>query len=50
MNAVIRDREEIEARVRHVRVVEVWRAERVRLAVEAEGRRARVGRVMVERV
>lgn len=50
VNAVIRLREEMEARVRQVRVVLVWRAERVREAVVALGRRARVGRVIVLRV
>lgn len=50
VNAVTREREEMEARVRQVRVVEVWRALRVRLAVEAEGRRARVGSATVARV
>jgi len=50
VNAVIKDREEMEARVRAWRVVEVWRAVRVRFAAVALGRRARVGSVRVVRV
>ena len=50
VNAVMRESEEIDARVRQVRVVDVWRAVRVWRAVEAEGRSARVGRVKVLRV
>ena len=46
----MREREEIEARVNVVRVVASWRAVSVRLAEDADGRRARVGRVMAERV
>lgn len=46
----MRESEEIDARVRQVRVVDVWRAVRVWRAVEAEGRSARVGRVKVLRV
>ena len=48
--AVIRDKEEREARVRIWRVEVVWMVVRVREAREAEGRRARDGRVMVERL
>lgn len=44
------DKLEIEARVRAWRVVEVWRAVRVRDAELALGRRERVGRVRVVRV
>ena len=50
VNAVIRERLEIEARVRAWRVVDVWSAFRVREAELALGRRARVGRVRVVRV
>lgn len=43
----MRDSDEMEARVRICRVDFVWMVERVREAMEAEGRRAREGRVMV---
>jgi hypothetical protein len=44
VNALSREREEMEARVRIVRVDFVWIAVRVVEAWVAEGRRARVGR------
>jgi hypothetical protein len=44
VNALKREREEMEARVRIVRVDFVWIAESVVLAWVAEGRCARVGR------
>jgi len=48
--AVMSDREETDARVRICRVDEVWMVDRVRDALEAEGRRARDGRVIVARL
>ena len=48
--AVSSDRDEIVARVRIWRVDFVWIVVRVREAREAEGRRARDGRVMLVRV
>lgn len=50
MYAVMREREEMDASVRIWRVDFVWMVERVREAREAEGRRARDGRVMLVRV
>lgn len=44
-----RDREEMEARVRMRAVERSWMVARARAAREAEGRRAREGRVIVER-
>jgi hypothetical protein len=41
------DREEMDARVRICRVDRVWMVASVRAAREAEGRRAREGRVIV---
>ncbi len=46
MNAVINDRDDIEARVRICRVDCVWIVVKVRDAKEADGRRASEGRVM----
>ncbi len=45
---MIRDKEEMDAKVRTWRVVAVWIWLRVREAEEAVGRRARDGRVIVE--
>lgn len=50
MNAVTRESEEIDASVRVARVVDSWRALSVREAEVADGRRASVGRVMVDSV
>jgi hypothetical protein len=48
--AVMSESEETEARVSIWRVERVWMVERAREALEAEGRRAREGRVMVVRL
>jgi len=50
VKAVRSDSDEMEARVRICRVDRVWIVASVRAAREAEGRRARDGRVMVVRV
>ena len=50
MKAVMRDKDEMEARVRMCRVDCVWMVASVREAREAEGRSARDGRVMFVRV
>jgi len=50
VNAVIKDRDEIEARVSICRVDCVWIVVKVRDAKEADGRSAREGRVIEARV
>ena len=50
MNAVSKDREEMEARVSICRVECVWIVFKVRDAREADGRRASEGRVIEARV